>query len=407
MKFVTVLVDGMADYPIEELGGKTPLEAANIPSINALAAAGEVGMVKTVPDGMPPGSDVANLSLMGYEPEIYHTGRSPLEAASMGVELSDTDITFRCNLVTLAGEGPLESRTMLDHSAGEISSEEARQLMEMIDRELGGEGLRFYPGVSYRHLLVWKDGPWEYEFTPPHDILGRGVSEYLPGGPHASLFLDLTRASLSLLEKHPVNMAREARGLNPANSIWIWGEGKKPRLASFSERYGLKGAVISAVDLINGIGTLAGLRVLHVEGATGNIHTNFDGKAAAAIEALSGDVDYVYLHLEAPDECGHQGDLECKIRSIELIDRKVVEPIRAALAASGEDYRMLILPDHPTPISLRTHVPDPIPYVLFDSRTASSSTASPESQTFSEASGKASGRFFSTGPELVKYYLLE
>jgi len=401
MKYITILVDGMADYPIEELEGKTPLEAADIPAINGLAAAGEVGMVKTVPEGMPPGSDVANLSLMGYEPEIYHTGRSPLEAASMGVELTDTDIAFRCNLVTLEGTGSLESRTMLDHSAGEISNEEARELIELIDRELSGKGLRFYPGVSYRHLLVWSEGPTEYEFTPPHDILGRGVSEYLPGGPRGAFFRDLTQASNRLLEDHPVNRARRDRGLNPANSIWIWGEGKKPGLTSFQERYGLKGAVISAVDLINGIGTLAGLRVLHVEGATGNIHTNFDGKAAAAIDALSGDIDYVYLHLEAPDECGHQGDLDCKIRSIELIDRKVVEPIHAALAASGEDYRMLILPDHPTPISLRTHVSDPIPYVLFDSRV----TAAPGKQVFSEASGKASGHFFPTGPELVKYYL--
>jgi len=226
MKYITILVDGMADYPMEELGGKTPLEAAKIPVINSLAAEGEVGMVKTVPEGMSPGSDVANLSLMGYEPEIYHTGRSPLEAASMGVELSDSDITFRCNLVTLQGNGSFETRTMLDHSAGEISNEESHELIKMINRELGDEELRFYPGVSYRHLLVWAQGPWEYDFTPPHDILGRGIGEYLPGGPHGARFLDMTKRSVELLEDHRINRERTARGLNPANSIWIWGRVK-------------------------------------------------------------------------------------------------------------------------------------------------------------------------------------
>jgi len=401
MKYITILVDGMADYPIDELDGKTPLEAAEIPAVNTLARKGEVGMVKTVPDGMPPGSDVANLSLMGYEPAVYHTGRSPLEAASMGVELSESDIAFRCNLVTVEGSGPFESRTMLDHSAGEISNGEARELIEMIDRELGSDDLHFYPGVSYRHLLVWENGPWGYELTPPHDILGQGIVSYLPAGPHGPFFLDLTRRAADLLEKHPVNLKRIAEGKNPANSIWVWGEGKRPKLSLFQERYGLKGAVISAVDLINGIGILAGLTPVHVEGATGNIHTNFDGKAAAAIQALSGDADYVYLHLEAPDECGHQGDLPGKIRSMELIDRKVVAPIQAALAASGEEYRILILPDHPTPISVRTHVNEAVPYVLFDSRR----TGEEADQQFSEASGRSSGRFFSSGPELIKYYL--
>jgi len=401
MKYITILVDGMADYPIDELGGKTPLEAADIPVVNSLARKGEVGMVRTVPEGMPPGSDVANLSLMGYEPEVYHTGRSPLEAASMGVELSDTDIAFRCNLVTLEGDGPFETRTMLDHSSGEITNEESHELINMIEKELGGNGLKFYPGVSYRHLLVWKDGPWGYELTPPHDILGRGIADYLPAGPQGPFFLDLTKRSTELLKEHPVNRNRRERGLNPANSIWIWGEGKRPQLTLFSERYGLKGAVISAVDLINGIGVLAGLRPIHVEGATGNIHTNFDGKAAAAIEALKGGDDYVYLHLEAPDECGHQGALQDKVRSIELIDSKVIAPIHKALAGSGEDYRILVLPDHPTPIAIRTHVGEPVPYVLFDSRSSDTEA----DQQFSEVSGKSTGRFFSTGPELIRYYL--
>lgn len=401
MKYITILVDGMADYPIEALGGKTPLEAAKIPAINGLARRGEVGLVQTVPEGMAPGSDVANLALMGYEPEIYHTGRSPLEAASMGVELADTDITFRCNLVTLGGGGGFETRTMLDHSAGEISNDEAHQLIKLIDEQLGTEDFKFYPGVSYRHLLVWKNGPWGFELTPPHDILGQGIGAHLPGGEHGPLFLDMTKRSVELLEEHPVNRARRERGENPANSIWIWGEGKRPQLTPFEEKYGLRGAVISAVDLIFGIGILAGLRPIHVEGATGNIHTNFDGKAAAAIEALGGDEDYVYLHLEAPDECGHQGDLDGKVRSIELIDQKVVQPIHAALEASGEEYRMLILPDHPTPLTVRTHVSEPVPYVLFDSRRA----AEEREQLFTENSGRAAGNFYATGPELLKHYL--
>jgi len=405
MKYITILVDGMADYPIDELGGRTPLEAADIPAINSLAGKGEVGMVQTVPEGMSPGSDVANLALMGYEPEIYHTGRSPLEAASMGVELSDTDIAFRCNLVTLEGDGPFETKTMKDHSSGEITNGESHELIKVIDRELGGDGLRFYPGVSYRHLLVWENGPYDFDLTPPHDILGQGIAEYVPAGPYGPFFLNLTKKSVELLEDHPVNQKRKERGLNPANSIWIWGEGKRPQLTLFAEKYGLKGAVISAVDLINGIGVLAGLRPIHVEGATGNIHTNFDGKAAAAIEALSGDDDYVYLHLEAPDECGHQGDLREKIRSIELIDQKIVAPIHAALAESGEDYRMLILPDHPTPIALRTHVGEPVPYVLFDSRTADAGDDRAKDQQFTEVSGRSTGKFFSTGPDLIRYYL--
>ncbi|MCF7947811.1 MAG: cofactor-independent phosphoglycerate mutase [Spirochaetia bacterium] len=401
MKYITILVDGMADYPIDELDGKTPLEAAEIPATNSLARRGEVGMVKTVPDGMAPGSDVANLALMGYEPEVYHTGRSPLEAASMGVELSESDIAFRCNLVSLEGEGALESRRMLDHSAGEISNEEARELIELINEQLGSDSLRFYPGVSYRHLLVWKDGPWGFELTPPHDILGQSIADYLPGGAHGQGFLDMTARSLELLESHPINTKRKERGENPANSIWIWGEGKRPQLSSFQQRYGLKGAVISAVDLIYGIGILSGLEPIHVDGATGNIHTNFDGKASAAIEALSGDTDYVYLHLEAPDESGHQGSLKDKIRSMELIDQKVVAPVHAALAASGQEYRILILPDHPTPLSLRTHVAEPVPYVLYDSRQAGEEKA----QRFSEASGKSSGRYFSSGPNLIGHYL--
>jgi len=400
MKFLTVLADGMADYPLDELGGKTPLEAASIPVVNELASRGEVGLVKTIPDGMAPGSDVANLSVMGYEPERYHTGRSPLEAASMGVALSDSDVTFRCNLVTLRGKGDYEEMTMEDHSSGEITSEEARELIEAVGRELGGGGLEFFPGVSYRHLLVWRDGPFDFSFTPPHDILERKIADYLPSGPYGERFLKLMKASKAILENHPVNQRRKVRGLNPANSIWIWGEGKKPVLPPFRERFGIGGSVVSAVDLIRGIGILAGLRSIEVEGVTGTIHTNFKGKADAAIRAFGAGDEFVYVHLEAPDECGHQGDVPRKVRSMELIDEKIIAPIYAALKASGEPYRILVLPDHPTPISLRTHVADPVPYVLFDSE---QELFNPEHR-FSEASGKETGIFFDHGPKLMRRF---
>lgn len=407
MKFVTILVDGMADYPIAELDGKTPLEAASIPVINGLARRGEVGLVRTVPEGMAPGSDTANLSVMGYEPEIYHTGRSPLEAASMGVDLEETDVTFRCNLVTLHGHGPYEGKKMMDHSAGEISTGEARELLEAVSPELeamlsSAGKMKFYPGISYRHLLVWKEGPFDFDLTPPHDILEHTVDGYLPKGPYGALFLEAMKRSYELLNAHPVNQARKVRGLNPANSIWLWGEGRKPALVPFADRFGLKGSVISAVDLIYGIGILAGLRPVRVEGATGTIHTNFEGKARAAVQALLGGDDYCYIHLEAPDECSHQGDLRGKIRSMELIDSKVIQSVVDALDASGESYRLLVLPDHPTPVSLRTHVAEPVPYVLFDSRGAGGEG----SGSFSERSAAASGRFFSSGPELVRYFTM-
>jgi 2,3-bisphosphoglycerate-independent phosphoglycerate mutase len=410
MKFITILTDGLADYPLQELGGKTPLEAALLPVIDRLAEGGELGMVKTVPQGMSPGSDVANLSLMGYEPERYHTGRSPLEAASMGVELGETDVAFRCNLVTLDGEGPLQSRKMRDHSAGEISSGEARELIERVDRELGSESLCFSAGVSYRHLLVWKNGPWGYRLTPPHDILDRPVAGYLPGGEHGGPILEMMERAVELLEEHPVNRRRREAGKNPANSIWIWGEGRRPKLSPFKDRYGLAGAVISAVDLIHGIGILAGLRSIHVEGATGTIDTNFEGKASAAVEALLGGEDYVYLHVEAPDECGHQGDIQGKVRSIELIDEKVVGPIWEALAASGEPYRIMILPDHPTPISIRTHAAEAVPYLIFDSRREGpgergAAGVRVQGPRFTEEAGRAAGRFFPDGPALLRHFL--
>lgn len=401
MKYITILVDGMADYEIEELGNKTPLEVADIPAINDLAQRGEVGMVQTIPEGMAPGSDTANLSVMGYAPEIYHTGRSPLEAASMGVELVDTDVTFRCNIVTVSEDEPYEEKTMIDHSSGEITTEEAQQLILDIRKELQTEELKYYPGVSYRHLIVWENGPFDYDLTPPHDILEQKVTDYLPKGPYKDVIYGMMKKSYELLKDHPINIDRKKRGLNPANSIWIWGEGKKPRLDSFKEKFGVDGSVISAVDLINGIGILAGLKPVHVEGATGTIHTNFEGKADAAIETLLAGDDFIYIHLEAPDECGHQGDLEGKIKSIEIIDEKVVKRITEAMDKSGEDYRVLILPDHRTPVALRTHSSEPVPYVLFDSTKEQNEPVN----KFTERAACATGNFFDAGHKLMSYFI--
>lgn len=400
MKYITILVDGMADYPVESLGGKTPLDVAKIPIINDLAKKGEVGMVQTVPEGMSPGSDTANLSVMGYAPEIYHTGRSPLEAASMGVDLLDTDVTFRCNIVTVSEDEPYDEKTMIDHSSGEITTEESTKLINDIKGELESEMIKYYPGVSYRHLIVWDKGPEEYDLTPPHDILERKVTEYLPKGPNGDILYSMMKKSYDLLKDHPVNLDRKKRGLNPANSIWIWGEGKKPQLDPFFDKFKLNGSVISAVDLINGIGILAGLKPIHVEGATGTIHTNFDGKAKACIDTLLDGDDFVYVHLEAPDECGHQGDLDNKIKSIEIIDEKVVGPIVKAMEEAGQEFRMLILPDHRTPVALRTHSSEPVPYVLYDS----TDSEGEKEQAFTETSGEASGNFFKSGHELMTYF---
>lgn len=401
MKYITVLVDGMADYEIETLGNKTPLDVANIPNITFIAEHGEIGMVQTVPEGMSPGSDTANLSVMGYDPKIYHTGRSPLEAASMGVDLLSTDVTFRCNLVTVSEDEPYELKTMIDHSSGEITTEESQQLILDIRDELQTEFLKYYPGVSYRHLIVWDQGPYEFELTPPHDILGRQITDYLPKGPSKDLLLQMTKKSYALLKDHPINLDRKRRGLNPANSIWIWGEGKKPNLSSFNEKYQMKGSVISAVDLINGIGILAGLKPIVVKGATGTIHTNFSGKANAAIEALLAGDDFVYVHIEAPDECGHQGDLAEKIRAIEIIDEKVIKPIYERLTASGEPFKIMVVPDHRTPIALRTHSSEPVPYVIYDSRCES---YQPENR-FSEKAATDSKKHFDTGYQLLDYFL--
>lgn len=401
MKYLILVADGAGDEPIENLGGKTPLETANIKNINQLAKKGTVGVVSTVPEGIAPGSDAANLSVMGYDPRVYLTGRSPLEAASIGIDMSDTDVAFRCNIVTLQGEGAYEDLTVLDHSSGDITTEEADELIKAVNEKFGSELIQFYTGVSYRHCMIVKNGGTDYVLTPPHDILTQKVGEYMPKGNGVDFISNMMKESYELLSKHPVNVKRVEKGLNPANSIWIWGQGKKPVLSSFYDKYHIKGATISAVDLIKGIGICAGLKSIDVEGATGTIHTNFSGKAEAAIQQFKEGMDFIYLHVEAPDECSHQGDLPGKIKSMELIDEKIVGPVIEYLRSTGEDFRFLILPDHQTPISIRTHAGKPVPFVLYDS---SKETEEDENRGFNETAAAASSLFFGNGYELTDYF---
>lgn len=400
MKYVIFLGDGMADYPVDRISGKTPLSIANKPNIDTLCAHGKTGLVKTVDDALPPGSDVANLSVMGYDPMQYYTGRSPLEALSIGVKLSDTDVTFRANLVTLTDEDNYEDKTMSDYSSGEISTAESHVLIDYIKENINIPHISFYGGTSYRHLMVWDGGSNKIKLTPPHDISDRKIAEYLPNGDGDSIILDIMKKSYELLKDHPINKDRISRGLNPANSLWIWGEGTKPQLSSFSEKYGISGTMISAVDLLKGIGTGAGMNVLEVEGVTGTIDTNFAGKAEAAINALKNGTDFVYIHMEAPDECGHHGDLEGKIKSIELIDQKVVAPVTEYLKSTCEDFKILITPDHPTPIKLKTHVHDAVPFVIYDSREDTNSKLS-----YNEENAKSTGLYIEPGYKLMEYFL--
>ena len=364
MKYVVILGDGMADYPLPQLGDRTPLQCAKKPNIDYLAQNGEVGMVRTVPEGIPPGSDAANLSVMGYDPRKYYTGRSPLEAVSMGVTLSETDLAFRCNLVTLSEEEDYNSKTMIDYSSDEISSAEAAELIEEVNKHFQTDEISFHPGISYRHCMVWHNGPAGFKLTPPHDILERKIADYLPAGQHAGLLSEIMQKSFNLLKNHPINKARVAKGLRPANSLWLWGEGKKPAIPGFKGKYNIEGSVVSAVDLIKGIGMCAGLKSIDVDGATGNMHTNFTGKAKAAIHELENGADFVYVHVEAPDECGHRYEIENKVKSIEFLDSKVAGPIMEGLK-QFDDYSILVLPDHPTPLSLRTHTSEPVPYILY------------------------------------------
>ncbi len=367
MKYVVILGDGMADYRQEILGNKTPLMVAKKPFIDGLAKDSELGLIRTVPSGMKPGSDVANLSVLGYDPTESYTGRSPLEAGSIGIELTDTCITARANLVTLSNEENFQDKTMVDYSAGEISTAEAKELIEFLAKHINNESVKLYAGISYRHCLVVENGVINGELTPPHDISKKPIKNYLPKGNASEEYLKMMVLSHELLKDHPVNQKRIKEGKRPANSLWFWGEGTKPNLQPFYSRFGIKGGIISAVDLLKGIGKIAQMRVIEVKGATGNYDTDFSAKANACLSALDDGLDLVYLHMEAPDECGHHGDLEHKIYSIEQIDEKVVKPIVESLRAKGEDFSILICPDHPTPIATMTHSADPVPYLLYRS----------------------------------------
>lgn len=388
----------MADYPVEALGGKTPLEVAKKPNIDRLARGGRLGMVKTVPDGLKPGSDVANLSAMGYDPLKCYTGRSPLEAVSIGIQMDDTDVAFRCNLVTLSDDAEYAEKTMVDYSSGEITTAEAAELIRAVDEAFRTDEILFYPGISYRHCMIWHQGPVGLNLTPPHDISDRKITEYLPQNP---VILDLMKRSYEILKDHPINQDRMARGLNPANSIWLWGEGTRPGVTGFEAAYGVKASVISAVDLIKGIGLCAGMKVIEVEGATGNIDTNFKGKGEAALKTLLDGQDLVYIHVEAPDECGHHGDLEGKIQAIERIDQDIVGPLLKGLEEAGEDYSILVMPDHPTPISIKTHISDPIPYLLYCSTDVTDSGI----DTYTEKTGKSTGVYVEPGYLLMQQLL--
>ncbi|MCD8021872.1 MAG: cofactor-independent phosphoglycerate mutase [Lachnospiraceae bacterium] len=365
MKYIVILGDGMADEPIEALGGRTPLEAAKTPMMDELAATGEIGLVKTIPDGMAPGTDTANLPESGYNPREYYSGRSPLEALSIGVPMKDTDVAMRCNLVTLTEEEPYEQKHIIDHSSSEISTEDAAVLLKAVQDELENETYQFYVGTSYRHCVIWANGVVE-DLAAPHDHLTEVIGPYLPAD---DALLAMQKRSYEILANHPINLELKAKGLNPANSCWFWGAGTKPMVDSFEKKNGIKGAMISAVDLLKGIAVGAEMQVIKVEGANGGLNTNYEGKAQAAVDVLlNGGADYAYVHLEAPDEMGHQGSLERKLQAIENLDQRVIRIVKEQMDASGEPYRMLVMPDHPTPIRIRTHTADPIPYLLYDSR---------------------------------------
>ena len=394
MKYIVVLGDGMADEPLPQLDGKTPLEVANTPVMDSLAGMGEMGLAKTVPDTMKPGSDVANLSVLGYDPEKNYSGRSPLEALSVRVQMDPTDVIFRCNIVTLSEDEPYAQKTIIDHSSGEISTEDADILMDAVREAFNSETIQFHTGTSYRHITVWKNGQI-LDMAQPHDHLGQVIEPFLPQHP---LFRDMMEKSFEILNNHPLNLKRAAEGKNKANSLWFWGAGTKPSLQNFKEKTGLSGAMISAVDLLKGIAVGAGMKVIDVPGATGSLHTNYEGKAGAAVKALLEDgCDYVYIHVEAPDEMGHQGNVDHKIKSIEYLDSRVVGPVKDAMDASGEDYRMLIMPDHPTPICIRTHTRNPVPYVLYDSTKQQKAI-----RRFTEKEAEATGNYESKAYLLLK-----
>ncbi|MBP1564347.1 MAG: cofactor-independent phosphoglycerate mutase [Oscillospiraceae bacterium] len=400
MKYLVVLCDGMADYPVEALGGKTPLEAANTPNMDKFAKDGYVGLVKTVSDDMKPGSDVANLSVLGYDPHKYYTGRSPLEAGSIGIDMKNTDVSLRCNLVTLTDEAAYEDKTIVDYCAGDISTEDAKVLVDYLAQNLDNEEFKLYSGVSYRHCLIWNNGTLEVgTLTPPHDITGKPIKEYIPAHPNAAKLYELMKKSYDLLKDHPLNKERVAKGLRPANSMWLWGEGVKAQLDPFKEKYGLKASMISAVDLLKGIGKFSDMNVVNVEGATGYIDTNFAGKAKAAIEEFKNGQDFVYIHVEAPDECGHRNETENKKKSIEIIDEVILGPVTDELRKMG-DFKVLVTPDHATPLSLMTHTNDPIPFIIYDSTKKIDGPS-----TFNENTAKETGNFIEIGYTIMNKFI--
>lgn len=398
MKYIVVLGDGMADEPIPVLDGKTPLEYAATPNLDRLSKLSEIGMVHTVPDDMSPGSDIANLAVLGYDPRKYYSGRSPLEALSIGVEMKDTDVALRCNIVTLSEEDvPFEERIIIDHSSDEISTEDAAVLLKEVMRELANETFQFYVGTSYRHCMIWNHGR-VVSLTAPHDVLGSVIGQYLP---EEQMLLDMMKRSYDILKDHPINVKRREAGLHPANCCWFWGAGTKPTLSSFAEKTGKKGMMVSAVDLLKGIAVGAGMGVALVEGANGGLHTNYEGKTDAAVKALTeDDYDFAYIHVEAPDEMGHQGSVERKVKAIEYLDSRVIGPVAEKLSAAGVDFRMLVLPDHPTPIRVRTHTRAAVPYLLYDSTCPTEHT-----WNYSEKEAAASGELVLQGHKLLDKFL--
>lgn len=393
MKYIVVLGDGMADEPIEVLGGKTPLEYADTPTMDRLSKCAEVGLVQTIPEGMKPGSDTANLAVLGYDPRVYYSGRSPLEALSIGVPMKDTDIALRCNIVTISEDDvPFEEKTIIDHSSGEISTEECGVLLEAVRSELQNETYQFYVGTSYRHCLIWNQGQ-VIELFQPHDVLGQVIGQYLPEDKN---LLSMMKRSYDILVNHPINVERKKKGLNPANCCWFWGAGTRPKLSSFEEKNHKKGMMVSAVDLLKGIAVGAGMGVAQVEGANGGLHTNYEGKVQAALDALAEGYDFAYIHVEAPDEMGHQGSVEKKVQAIEYLDKRVIGPLTENLDKQGTPYRLLVMPDHPTPIRVRTHTSDSIPYLLYDS-----TDLKKESHNYNEKEAKASGNREPEGYKLI------
>lgn len=398
MKYLVLIPDGMADEPIAELGNLTPMQKAKKPTMDLLAKSSFVGTVSNVPEGMVPESDTANMAILSFDPKVYSKGRSPLEAVSMGIQMQPDETAYRCNVVTLTEDQEnYEDKIILDHSADEITTPEADELIKALEEKMGDDIKKFYTGVSYRHCLIWKNGNDKYNFMRPHDILGKRIGDYLPkesdGGAE---FLKLMKDSYEILKDHPVNLARKARGLKPANSAWLWSPGKKPQLPSFKEKWGLNAAVISAVDLIKGIGLCAEMESIDVEGATGNVHTNYTGKADAAIEAFKSGTDLVYVHVEAPDECGHRAETDNKVLSIELIDSKILKPVYEYLNSTGEAFKIMILPDHPTPIRIRTHSIDPVPFMIYSSESARDGV-----DHFTELTAISTGNYVSDGYNLM------